>query len=157
MAIKTMLWTTSLKSTKAALKKVKSNQIFKSQKHKPTLLIKLINDTTYESTVRVAGGLPGPPHGVFDMGDGAVVQHDVSRDVQGHQVDEALGDGRQDLPGHFELGRAPALPGNVQMPGERMDEMLSSQYIYVYIYSDLFLSRWAFRLRIVTLNVISNT
>ena len=81
----------------------------------------------------VCRGLPGPPHGVFDVGDGAVVQHDVARDVQGHQVDKALGDGREDLPGHLELGRAPALSGNVQMPGECMEKILSSQYIFLYI------------------------
>ena len=42
-------------------------------------------------------GLPGPPHSVFDVGDGAVVQHDVARDVQGHQVDQPLQEGERGL------------------------------------------------------------
>ena len=59
---------------------------------------------------------PRPPHSFLDVWDCAVVEHYVPGDVQRHQVDQALYDGRQDLPAHLKLRGAPALPGDVKMP-----------------------------------------
>lgn len=62
---------------------------------------------------------PWSTHCFFKVRDCAVVKHDVTRDVQGHQIDQTLDNGRQDFSGHFEFWGSPALSWNIEVSGKQ--------------------------------------
>jgi len=56
--------------------------------------------------VRERVSSPRSAHSVLNHRHRAVIQHDVSRDVQRHQIDQTLNDTAQGLPRHLEFRRS---------------------------------------------------
>lgn len=64
----------------------------------------------------MVGYSPWPPHSIFKVWHCAVVQHNVTWNVQWHQIDQTLYNGCEDFPGHLKLRGSSALTGDVKMP-----------------------------------------
>lgn len=106
-------------------------------KERPTFVIR--RKLKSDGSDKPDGDRPGGTHGLLKVGDGAVVQHHVTRDVQGDQVGQTLDEDRQDLPGHLELGIPSALPGNIQVSGEEPGERRDTKNGFIIITTCFFM------------------